>query len=192
MRGALFAVLVTAGCNQILGIEDPPPEAEPCAGPCAAPAIADPGFESGDLATTYTSGTGAARSIEDPRARSGVRVLELKLRSCPSSAYAHVRVLAPPPAHDAGPALAFWFRMTAGAHAALRVHTHGGSADDLELPRDLQWRRGVMCLDPKLAGRAQELVFSWSATSPCAGDIPAERALLDDLEVTVDPSCPAS
>lgn len=150
--------------------------------------LADPGFESGYLAETYMSGTGSVRSIEDAGTHGGTHMLELKMSSCASSAYAYVHAITPAPVGSAGPALAFWSRMTTGINAELQVYLSGGPS--IAVPRDLQWRRGVMCLDPKLTGRHQQLFFYFSAPT-CTGTFPAESAFIDDLEVTVDPSCPA-
>jgi hypothetical protein len=199
MRGALLAVLLCPlGCNQILSLEDPPRETDPCTGICAGadPVIADPGFETGAPAKSYVSGTGSVRSIRDAGAHSGARMLEMKLRSCPSYASAHVYVSTPvpapvlAPAQGGGPALAFWSRMT-GTHAVLRAYAADGTGGSITVPREAQWRRGIICLDPTHAGRAQELLFYYHAASGCMGTIPTETAFIDDLEVTVDPSCPA-
>jgi len=154
------------------------------------PAIADPGFESGTIGELYQSGTGTVRSIEDPGSHAGTHMLELQMSSCPSYAYAYVHAITPPASAGGGPALAFWSRMTVGSNASMRVYATG--LTNIAIPRDLQWRRGVICLDPKLAGRHQELFF-YLAASSCTGTVtfPAESAFVDDLEVTTDPSCPA-
>jgi hypothetical protein len=155
-----------------------------------SPWIADPGFESGFLFESYGSEAGAIRSVEDTTAaHSGTHALELKLGTCTGYAYTYVHVVAPPADGGAGPALAFWSRMSVGTNTSLRVYRTSGSLN-VPIPRDTQWRRGVICLDPKRAGRHQSLYFYFSAT--CTVDYPAESAFIDDLEVTVDPSCPAT
>jgi hypothetical protein len=156
------------------------------------PAIADPGFESGYLSAIQDfSSAGSVRPIEDAGARSGARMLEMKVSTCSGQARAYVSVIVPSPSSDAGPALRLWSRRAGDMTAALYVSKYDGSGAGLQVPYHPVWGRDVMCLDPKLAGRSQGVMFTLQAPEYCPGPLPDETAYLDDLEVTTDPSCPA-
>jgi hypothetical protein len=159
----------------------------------ADPAIADPGFESGTLAQTSATGTASVRSLESAAAvHAGTHALELRLASCPpattTSAAASVHVVTPTPDSVGGPALSFWWQMDLAATATLQVVLNDATGGGLPtLARTQEWRQGLLCLDPKLAGRRREVSFQLSATT-CAAP---QRALIDDLAAVTDPACPA-
>ena len=177
------------------------------------PAIADPGFEAvghpllgaklakGDLAL-------GARAVNDPtNAHSGNGVLELSADvGCQLPAFvASVRV--PRVAGPDGPALEFFYKAPPPGQYTFAAGPTGwtvagaiSSADDVPiggpmLVRDSAYHRAFVCLDPKLADRAQRISFALTTTAtPCTNRnvaIPRETAFVDDLAVTTDPSCPA-
>jgi len=153
------------------------------------PAIADPSFESGTLARQI-AGAGArvlpTDQIADPI--EGTRVLEMTASACPAAASAFVQVITPPPLDGAGgPAIAFWSRMTPGTNTSLQVRVDGGAGTPI--PRDTVWHRNFVCLDPKLAGRAQEVRFD-HATTLCPAGFSPETVYIDALEATHAPWCP--
>jgi hypothetical protein len=166
-------------------------ESAPACG--ADPAIADPGFESGTLAQTALSITGtptapSARALaNDAAARTGTHALELRLGACPQSAAASVHVVTPPADSRGGPALEFWWKTDMMTTAPLEVLLDDATRGGLPpLASTQQWRRGVLCLDPKLVGRRRQVSFKLSATGACPGE---QRALIDDLAATTDPAC---
>jgi hypothetical protein len=153
------------------------------------PAIADPGFESGYLPLEHTiSATGSVASIADPGAHSGARMLEMRETACnPTGSRFTVYVIVPPPVANAGPRLTYWYRSGPGSNSGLAVFYESLSVGP---PRSSTWQQVSLCLDPKRAGRAQPIQFFLNPGS-CAGSYPAESTFIDDLEVSVDPACPA-
>ena len=97
-------------------------------------------------------------------------------------------VLAPPSLPMAGPALAFSYRAEPANKTKFEVLAGAtiftGTADNT-------WRQGVICLDPKLAGRSQPVSFSREFLGGnCETAIATEAAYVDDLSLTTDPACP--
>jgi hypothetical protein len=120
---------------------------------------------------------------------SGTRALQLSVTQLCSQARWTTRVVVPTSNASAGPALRFFYKATPAARYTFEVAAAVGTTFTPIL--DNQFHEGTICLDPKLAGRAQSVVFEMSGGSgACATTHPAEGAVVDDLMVTLRPACP--
>lgn len=156
------------------------------------PAIADPGFESGLalIGAEAQAGRSIVRTIEDPgMVNSGTHALQLSVTQLCSQARWTTRVVVPASNASAGPALRFFYKATPADKYTFRVAAAVGA--DFTPVLDNQFHEGTICLDPKLSGRAQSVIFEMSRGSgTCATTHPAEGAIVDDLMVTLRPACP--
>ena len=153
------------------------------------PAVTDGGFESGlSLMGTYEYGASTARVVVDPAAHGGTRVLQLGVDQVCDDGYYSTSVVAPAAVPGQGPAVKFWYRVGAGS-------ARFGSIGTFTPVRDNQWHQGLACLDPARPERAQgvywELYQSGNGMQSCSVALAHESAVVDDLEVTTDPLCPA-
>jgi hypothetical protein len=58
------------------------------------------------------------------------------------------------------------------------------------LPENGVYEKSTLCLDPLYAGRPTRVqLYHYGGTGACAV-VTAQRAILDDIEVTTDPACP--
>ncbi|HEU0034918.1 MAG TPA: hypothetical protein VFQ53_30040 [Kofleriaceae bacterium] len=154
--------------------------------------ITDPGFESALtlIGATFNQGRSLSRTLQDPaNAHSGNGVLQLSVTQLCEDPRWIANVITPASTAAGGPALHFFYKSTPPANYQLRVIGSGGPA--FAGIGDNSYHEGVVCLNPKLVGRNQGVVFSMSGGSgTCATVIPAETAFVDDLQVTSDPMCP--
>ena len=156
------------------------------------PAIVDPGFESVTTTTlgAYAQDSARAQAVSDAaNAHSGTGVLEMSSdKSCLFSEFA-ADVVVPLSAGTSGPALAFFYK---GGEAKFRLTATTDITVPPVLSYDGAYHRGVVCLNPLLVGRRQTVRFDLSPVDPaanCYQPIPVERAFVDDLSATTDPSC---
>ena len=156
--------------------------------------IADPSFESSLqlIGASATPGKSLSRILMDPaQARTGSGVLQLSVtQECDGPTWTG-NIVVPESLAAAGPALKFFYKATPAGK-----YRFGASvgATSFTPTLDGQYREGRICLNPKLAGRAQTVVFRMSAVGghTCANTIAAETAYVDDLSATNDAACPAN
>jgi hypothetical protein len=102
-------------------------------------------------------------------------------------------VTVPSPAGTQGPALRFWYQTSASTHTGLTVSLSALAAP-VPLPATSTWTQVTACLDPHLASRPDLLSFALASITgggTCADTFPTETVALDDIELAIDPSCPA-
>ncbi len=160
-----------------------------------ADGVPDPGFESGNLPLGafgfHSSSTADAviRSVAG-KAHSGTHYLALESHGrCSSSGYTLVPIV-PPPSGANGPALTFFANVGTNPDASTSVFTTGSS---LTLPEGGGYMKQTVCLNPKFVGRPQVVTISHSGGSGLCdnSNYTQQDALIDDVAVTTDPSCPA-
>lgn len=154
------------------------------------PAIADPSFESGypllDTSTPDTTTTIRSVVPADSLAHRGTHVLEMIAGSCIANASIRLHVLTPSLEGSKGPGLTFWHRSTNGENSTLRALSYEGMTLPVSKP---EWKLASLCLDPKLAGRGQDVIVSLQPGS-CANMLPA-IVQIDDLAAITTADCPA-
>lgn len=79
--------------------------------------------------------------------------------------------------------LAFWYRTSAAASGAF--YSTAGT-----LPVAAAWTKKTYCLPPTLAGRATSINFSASTSSGGGACANPPYLYLDDVAITLDPTCP--
>ncbi len=162
---------------------------DPSCGTSAA--LTDPGFESplGVVGATATPGKSIVRILNSAaEAHAGMGALQIQETAVCDQASWTTNVVVPSASGAAGPALSFFYRADPPNHYAFNAQPAGSFVPT----RDSAWHQGSICLDPKLAGRAQAVTFNLQlVTGGACTAIPAENAYVDDLAVTTDPACPA-
>jgi len=154
------------------------------------PSITDPGFESPLelVGALSTPGKSISRALNDPnQAHTGNGALQLATTfQCQSPSW-QANVITPP-SSGGGPALKFFYKTA----APVQYHFVVGSVGVAFTPtQDGQWHQGVSCLDPRFVGRNQPVQFTEAYNGgSCLNAIAQEQALVDDLTVGTDPSCP--
>ncbi len=94
----------------------------------------------------------------------------------------------------AGPALILFSRVENAPDITTSIYTWGAHRI---LPKAAGWIKNTLCLNPLFVGRPQEVVINQYSGNPGAGHgcdtvgYGTQAALIDDLEVTTDPGCPA-
>ena len=156
------------------------------------PAITDPGFESTGNAlfgAFSTVGASIARAANDPaNAHSGSGVLQLSVNLTCSGASFVANVVTPSSQGAAGPAVTFFYK--APTPVDYKLVATGFNFMQPALTYDNTYHQATLCLNPKLAGRNQQVSFGMSSVAgTCNTQITAEQAFIDDLAVTTDPSC---
>ena len=153
-------------------------------------AITDPGFESPLplIGASSTPGKSIARALNDPTmAHSGSGVLQLGVTVTCFAASLQTNVIVPP-SNGGGPALKFFYRTAPTVQYRFVVNSVGTT---FMATQDNQWHQGISCLNPKFTGRNQSVTFTESFIGgTCNTTIAQEQALIDDLSVGTDPSCP--
>jgi hypothetical protein len=151
------------------------------------PMLFDPGFEQGTPTTNRWAlawNVGASASItKNGQARSGENHLQMLISQCGSSASVAQTGTVPDAAAGAGPAAKFWYRATIQQDSA-------ASGIGVALPSAAAWTQRVVCLPPMKSGLSTRLDFTLnaSAQTTCAT---GSTLMIDDVELTTDPSCPA-
>lgn len=156
----------------------------------------DPGFENASagagLSPTWVLNAedparGSARlAVDAAAAHAGDVSLSLSVRKPCREPSASTVFTVPEPQGTAGPALKFWYR-TSHLRAATASSTPGAA-----LPPSERWTQQTICLDPRTAGRPQQLSFKIRASGTCDAPLDDEALHVDDVEATTDPSCPAA
>jgi hypothetical protein len=160
---------------------------------------ANPGFESTALplgARNSVDLNGAVLAANVVRnvtgvAHSGSRYLAMEIYSRCYSATLELAPIAPAPVGANGPALEFYSNIPANPNADTQVSTPGATARTLQ--EGGGWVRNVVCLDPQAIGRPQAVTINHFSTQSGICDMSTwtqQNALIDDLAVTTDPSCP--
>jgi hypothetical protein len=153
--------------------------------------ITDPGFESplSLIGANSTPGKSISRSLNDPTlAHTGNGVLQLSVTQLCEGPNWQANVVVPPSSGASGPALSFFYNATPMGSYSFAALTPGGSFTPI---LDSTYHQGVICLNPKLVGRTQQVNFRMNGGGgACATVIPAETAFVDDLAVTNDVACP--
>jgi hypothetical protein len=152
-------------------------------------AITDPGFEAAFplIGSSFETGKSFVRALSDPTsAHSGSGVLQLSVMQLCSQAQWQANVIVPPSQGAAGPALRFFYRAKPLTNSTFSVSS-GGPAFTPTL--NDQWNEGKVCLNPRLAGRNQQVSFGLFTSGTCANTFPTEVAFIDDLQVITDPAC---
>jgi hypothetical protein len=200
MRGAVFNLQASmntgsGSCADVVGLETVFDSVkivnEPSCGTDAT--MADPGFESplGLVGATSTPGKSIARALNDPSlAHAGSGVLQLSETSTCNDPTWVANIITPSVSGTAGPALSFFYRADPGVTTLFGVSS--GFGPPFTPTQDGAWHQGLVCLNPVLRGRNQNVHFSVRFQSgTCEQVIAAETAYVDDLVVTTDASCPA-
>jgi hypothetical protein len=172
---------------------------------CAAEAnVFDPGFEQAAVPSSVASfwalqryqdvPTSALELVVDPTvAHTGEVAARFQGSSpCPVVSLSG-SVTMPEPEGARGPALKFWYDASGTSHLGLGVGL-GGLSAPVALPATTGWTQLTACLDPRLATRPGLLTFSLISKNgggTCTDTFPMETVLLDDVELTTDPSCPS-
>lgn len=156
----------------------------------------DPGFENdgadAGLSPTWVLNAedparGSARlAVDSAAAHAGDVSLSLSVRKPCREPSASTVFTVPEPQGTAGPALKFWYR-TSHLLEATASSTPGGA-----LAASERWTQQTICLDPRTAGRPQQLSFKIRASGTCDAPLDDEALHVDDVEATTDPSCPAA
>ena len=166
---------------------------------CATDAnVFDPGFEQAadpsSVAAFWAPYTSDVQLVVDPTIAHTGKVAARFTGSTPcplASLSGSVTIPAPEGAN--GPALKFWYDATSTSHLGLDVAL-GALSAPAALPTTTGWTPVTACLDPRLATRPDLLTFSLVSEDgggTCADTFPMETVLLDDVELTTDPSCPS-
>lgn len=173
---------------------------DPTCGSTAA--IANPSFEQVNGAVVGAAGGGyanggqlasgvAIRSVANV-AHTGTRYLALESYARCSNATFTASPVVPASVGSSGPAFTFWSNIPANVDATTTVRASGATASTT-LGETGAWVKNTVCLDPLYVGRPQPVIINHSGGSGSC-DIYAggtQPALIDDLEVTTDPTCPA-
>lgn len=197
LRGAVFdfhaGMSLSGTCADVVNAESVVDSVqlldEPSCG--TDPAITDPGFEAMFplIGSFFDPGKSFVRALSDAAsAHSGTGVLQLSVMQLCSQATWQANVIVPPSQGASGPALRFFYRARPLMSSTFSVSS-GGPAFTPTL--NDQWNEGKVCLNPKLAGRNQQVSFGLSTSGTCATTFPTEVAFIDDLQVIADPGCPA-
>lgn len=175
----------------------------------------DPGFERIAIATGATVGwgltdgfigdlKGASAAIVSSRsdAHTGAGVLQLAATSpCASEAGADLSFVVPSAQGAAGPALKLFANIgTTNVNSKTTV-TIGASATSgttvsvyaevrFTIPAQVGYAQHIVCIPKRLSNRLLTARFSTQAVGgDCLAPFPEERAFIDDVELTTDPSC---
>jgi hypothetical protein len=100
-------------------------------------------------------------------------------------------VTIPAPEGANGPALKFWYDASETSQLGLDVAL-GALLAPVSLPVTSGWTQVTACLDSRLATHPDLLTFSLVSVDgggTCSNTFPMETVLLDDVELTTDPSC---
>ncbi|HSK05833.1 MAG TPA: hypothetical protein VK932_31515 [Kofleriaceae bacterium] len=202
MRGqalsARFSLSVGGVCSEVLNhqvfadnvrvIDDPT---------CASrDGLSNPGFEHTGQVLGTSSQQSATTSLALVRnvpgqAHGGTRYLALEsYRRCVSAGYT-MMPLVPAPSGAAGPALKFFANVGTNVDASTSVSTRGSPS--LALTEGGGYRPYTFCLNPVYAGRPALVSFSHNGGGGTCDNTNygTQTALIDDLELTTDPMCPA-
>jgi hypothetical protein len=143
---------------------------------------------------SLTSGGGAEADIRhDPSgAHGGERVLALRVTSVCSSTRAATWVTVPLPDDGGGPAIRFWHRGTEAPNASFGARLVAGGKLVAAVGPEVAptWTQTTFCVPPTLGGVAARLVFEHEVWGGCDHPVAGDEILLDDIELTTDPSCP--
>ena len=154
---------------------------------CGDGLLFDGGFEG--YVSYWTTGRfnlQVTAQIVGSKQRSGAKALEFSVPSCVGSANVYQVITVPPAKGASGPAVAFW----TNAISELSASKVKLSLNDVEVTPGLtSYARTVRCLPPQRVGRAFVLDFgvvNKDSNGGCFGVM-----MVDDVELTVDPACPA-
>lgn len=167
-----------------------------CAGSTAG--LFNPSFE-GELEQHWELAVSGAENTDAPEAgpgladsHSGGAALRLSnARPCFSAAARQAAVV-PAGLPSAGPAVVAWYKAGTLDHSAAVLGASVlGAAFEQSLPAASEWQRTVLCLPREMAGLPVLVEARHSGEQGfCSDTFAREEALFDDVEVTVDPSCP--
>jgi len=174
-------------------IEDPTCQANDAAG--------NPGFERPDAVLAASDGgtldggaVGSGILIRNTPgvAHSGAGYLAIESYGRCSMASVELAPIVPAPRAGAGPALTLFSQLSNAPDIVTTLHA-GVTA--ISLATGDGWIKNTLCLNPRFAGRPQRVFLDQyggrGAGQDCGSDgYGTQAALIDDLEVTTDPSCP--
>lgn len=163
---------------------------------CAADAkLNDPGVERVETASTWRFvtdsqfGAGVSKTSDSGVAHTGSGAVKLEAFKACGAAYAATSITIPEPSGANGPALKFYYTRTNNANGQFSAST---SSSSTMLNPAAGYTLATLCLDPKRAGQPDEVKFSVRILGTCStASFVTEVAMIDDLEVTTDASCPA-
>lgn len=125
--------------------------------------------------------TQAQAQVATTDQRTAAAAFRFDIFSCNTRASAYQEITVPPAKGTSGPAIAFWTRTVGGSGISFSLN-----GVDLT-PGAASYTKSVRCLPPSRVGRSYLLDFSITGgNTPCFGAV-----MLDDVELTVDPSCPS-
>jgi len=166
-------------------------------------AAGNPGFEEPGVVfgarTADQVGDGIVRSAAVIRntpgiAHSGTGYFALESYGNFSSSTLTLAPIVPAPQGSAGPALTLFSDIENAPDTTTDVITPRTA---VRLEKAAGWIKNTICLDPALVGRPEQVLISHYGGTPAsspsgpASGYGTQAALIDDLEVTTDPSCPA-
>ncbi|HWO23743.1 MAG TPA: hypothetical protein VNO30_33610 [Kofleriaceae bacterium] len=156
--------------------------------------ITNPGFEQGATpwgAYGTSSYSTATATIGTATPHGGARQLTLQsLGRCSSSGYTMLPIV-PAASGGAGPALKLFANVGVNADAQTSLAARGATSQ--MLTEGGGYRQYTVCLNPIFAGRVQPVSLShYGGSGLCDNsNYTPQSALIDDIEVTTDPMCPA-
>lgn len=157
----------------------------------------DPGLEADasasylpwKLVSHFSGATVATRAPEQVHGGSQALLLE-NTQQC-GDAQALLAVTLGAADATGGPALSFWFQNDTDGDLTDATVYDENQAISFRAPQAATWQKAVVCTPPERAGALTQLTFSNSANGSCGDPLGAtEDFLIDDLQVTTDPSCP--
>ncbi len=134
---------------------------------------------------------GPAIVMDASKAHDGTGYLQMSLSYACTSVSASQMIAAPGPDSGGGPALKYWYYLPALSTASYQVCV--ANSCDMPPAMGATWTQRTLCIDPTLAGvPVQVQVSGYGGSGACANNYTAETIRVDTLELTTDPSCPAS
>lgn len=199
MQGTVQRILLSwlsVPSAQSLAFDDLEIVSEPA---CATGNLFDPGFENAAISTPIVAAwkpyadnpaTGSA-TIKTDEGHTGTAEASLTVSArCGDSSLFQEGVVVPAPVSASGPALAFWYRTSALVESTAQVESIA-LPKALVLSPSIGWKRATACLDPLLAGWPGTLSFKlFGPGGDCTSRFDEESLIVDDVELTTDPTCP--
>lgn len=162
-------------------------------------AVANPGFEGGLSLGAFGGGllnggvVGSGVFVRNAAgvAHGGTKYLSIESYGRCSSAGMTLLPTVPAPSGASGPALVFYSNLSTQPEMTTTVRAQG-SQTSLTLTKGGGWIKNTVCLDGTYAGRPLPVTINeFGGSGSCDNlNYGTQTALIDDIEVTTDPSCP--
>ena len=181
-------VNLQAWVDNIKAVDDPA---------CASTAsFSNPGFEQGSIPLGAFGSSGSSTASVAIRsgaatAHTGTKALSIDSQGrCSSSGFTMLPTV-PAASGTSGPALKFFASVGVNPDASTTARAVGGTT--VTLTEGGGYMPYVVCLDPQSTGRVQVVSINHDGGSGLCdnSNYVQQSALIDDIDVTTDPSCPA-